>query len=166
MYFTPPLKFGAKESKLSKSFKIAIIRKIKEQDIKQIESMYRNVDEFKCLDTDDFWTSIELSAWVSNENDVCICAVTESGKITGYALTHIHIEANKVHIENIFVEKMERRKKFGKKLLQRIVQEYSKKFPKTEKRYVAMVTDKNKDALNFFKTQGFQCGEKMVWIQK
>jgi L-amino acid N-acyltransferase YncA len=145
---------------------MTIIRKIKKQDIKQIESIYRNVSEFKCLDTDDFWANDELSAWVLNANDVCICAVTESGVIIGYALTHIHIEVNKVHIENIFVEKEQRGKKIGKKLLQWIVQEYNNKFPKREMRYVAMVNENNKEALSYFKTQGFQNGEKMIWAQK
>ena len=29
-----------------------------------------------------------------------------------------------------------------------------------------MVNENNKEALSYFKTQGFQNGEKMIWAQK
>ena len=143
------------------------IKRLGIADVSSIISLGLKQNEFQCTENDDFWSTEALRNWLKSSSDICAGAIHSDGNLVGYCLTHLHKEANKVHIENIYVVPKCRRYGVGKKLIEFVRSEYSKRKQDEDVsyRYVGLVLCNNEAGYNFFHYIGFNEGRKIIWFQ-
>lgn len=138
-----------------------VIRRLTKKDIGSLAS-YMHHYYFDCAELDDYWTDDEIEAWVNDPNDYCTGAFLD-GKIVGFCLTHHHKTANKVHIENIYVNDLYRGQGIAQYLLFDVIAFYRSSFPKV--RFVSLVDITNKAAIQLMSKNEFTKGHPMCWMQ-
>lgn len=138
-----------------------IIRRLTNDDTGSLASYLQHY-YFDCAELDDFWTDDEINAWVNDSNDYCTGAFSD-GKIVGFCLTHHHKTANKVHIENIWVDDSYRSQGVAQYLLFDVIAFYRSSFPKV--RFVSLVDSANEAAIPLMLKNDFTKGHRMYWMQ-
>lgn len=148
-----------------KAFKNIEVRRLYKNHLGLIINIGINDPAFQCVEEEDIWSREELFKWLLCETDVCVgCFLGQ--ELIGYCLTHYHIAANKVHIENIYINPQFRRNGLGSKLVSHIKKEYELMSLNSRKlRYVALTKQSNTVALKFLTKIGFCIGETMLWAQ-
>jgi predicted acetyltransferase len=124
---------------------------------------FMNDTFFDCSKSDDYWSQTEIANWLTKKEDYCIGAFLNN-KIVGFCLTHYHKEANKVHLENIFVVSEFRRKGIALKMFNNVIDFYTKKYKIV--RFVGLVNVENEATISFLSLNSFTLGDKMYWFQK
>ena len=137
------------------------IRRIRVTDIERI-SLYMSNYYFNCAELDDFWTPDEIMAWVTDMNDYCTGAFI-GDEFVGFCLTHYHATANKVYLENIFVQEQFRRQGIAQYLIFDMISYYREMNQKI--RFVGLVDVKNEASIVLCKKNGFVKGHPMYWMQ-
>lgn len=144
--------------------KDSMIRKLCPNDIPLIIN-YLKDKRFDCCEFNDFWSAEELKLWFSETCDICIGYFIK-GKLVGFCLSHFSMSINKVYLENIFVDPDYRGRGIGAHMVSKLLEMY-----RTEKRgkvirFVALVEISNTPAIFTLKKEGFNVGDRMLWIQK
>lgn len=124
---------------------------------------YLTNDYFDCGNFDDYWSESEIEGWLSNNNDFCVGAFLDD-LIVGFCLTHYHREANKVHLENIYVIEGLRCKGIAGKMIDELIAHYNKRCKRM--RYIGLVNVNNESTIKLLTNKGFRIGDNMFWIQK
>lgn len=137
------------------------IRRLTSGDIGSLSSYMRHY-YFDCAELEDFWTDDEIEAWITDTKDYCTGAFLNN-KIVGFCLTHHHRTANKVHIENIFVNDAYRGKGIAQYLLFDAIAFYRSKFSKI--RFVSLVDVTNDSSIKILERNNFTKGHPMYWMQ-
>ena len=138
-----------------------VIRRLAKKDI-QMLTVHIKQSFFDCAGLDDFWTDDEIENWINDPNDYCAGAFVE-GRLIGFCLTHHHKTANKVHIENIFVDYMYREKGIAQYLIFDVITHYRSVFSKV--RFVGLVDVTNKKSVDLLLRNNFTKGHPMLWMQ-
>ena len=139
------------------------IRRLKEPNIQDI-ILYLHNYFFDCGTLNDAWSDEEISSWIRNENDYCSGAFYEN-EIIGFCLTHYHKQANKVHLENIYVSERYRMRGVANKLLSDAVRHYMRRAP-SQLRFVALIDCTNIPSINLLNKCQFMKGHSMYWMQR
>lgn len=137
------------------------IRRLKTDDIESISSYMSNY-YFNCAELDDFWTRDEIRAWVTDLRDYCTGAFIRD-EFVGFCFTHYHATANKVHLENIFVQEQYRGQGIAQYLIFDMISYYRAMNQKI--RFVGIVDMKNDSSIELCKKNGFVKGHAMYWMQ-
>lgn len=137
------------------------IRRLTCNDIGSLSMLMRQYF-FDCAELDDFWSDDEIVAWINDSNDYCTGAFIE-GRIVGFCLTHHHKTANKVHIENIFVNDAFRGNGIAQHLVFDAVSYYRSKCSKV--RFVGIVDITNESSIKLLLRNNFTKGHPMYWMQ-
>lgn len=138
-----------------------IIRRLRKEDVSEMSSHMKQY-YFDCAELDDFWSDDEVVAWITDEKDYCAGAFLNE-KLVGFCLTHHHVTANKVHIENIFVKDKYRGNGIAQCLIFDAISFYRSKYEKV--RFVSLVDVTNFGSLALFERNGFTKGHPMHWMQ-
>lgn len=146
-----------------KEFKINEIeyRKLVKEDAEKMCDYLTN-PLFDCCNINDFWSTEELQAWFSNTKDICVGAFI-GNEMIGFCLTHFHEEVHKVHLENIFVKRMYRKKGIAHNLFNYVKKTYLQIGEKV--RFIGLVNQFNPKALEFLEKEDMTIGDKMIWVQ-
>ncbi|GHS97382.1 hypothetical protein FACS1894139_04030 [Planctomycetales bacterium] len=137
-------------------------RRLSESDIDNVLK-YLSHSYFNCGNLDDRWTFDDLVNWFENESDYCI-GVFFDKELIGFCLSHIHIEAHKVHLENVFVKEEYRHRGIARRMLKKTISHYSARSGKI--RFVGLVDASNVQSQHLLNRCGFTKGAAMLWLQK
>lgn len=140
------------------------LNRLRPENAFQLVEITREVEEFLTTEDEDHWSQDELQGWLANDDDCCLGAFI-GGRLVGFCLSHFHKEANKVHIENVFVLPDVRRSGIGTALVEGVVLSYISRAQKRI-RFVGLVRSDNTHAQNFFENKVFKRGEMMLWYQR
>ena len=118
-----------------------MIRRLDENDIHLIAQYLQN-DRFDCCEFNDFWTPEELYEWLKLNKDICIgCYIQDN--LVGFCLSHFFENANKIYLENIFVDSEYRNRGIASDLLTTLLSMYTENHPEKTLRFVALVDATN-----------------------
>ena len=141
-----------------------MIRRLDENDIHLIAQYLQN-DRFDCCEFNDFWTPEELYEWLKLNKDICIgCYIQDN--LVGFCLSHFFENANKIYLENIFVDSEYRNRGIASDLLTTLLSMYTENHPEKTLRFVALVDATNDKVIKLLKKRGFNVGDQMLWVQK
>ena len=142
----------------------SMIRRLDENDIHLIAQYLQN-DRFDCCEFNDFWTPEELYEWLKLNKDICIgCYIQDN--LVGFCLSHFFENANKIYLENIFVDSEYRNRGIASDLLTTLLSMYTENHPEKTLRFVALVDATNDKVIKLLKKRGFNVGDQMLWVQK
>lgn len=142
----------------------SMIRRLNENDIPLI-AQYLQDDRFDCCEFNDFWTPEELYEWLKNSKDICLGYYIQDG-LVGFCLSHFFENANKIYLENIFVDPKYRSRGIASVLLTSLLSMYIEERPGITLRFVALVDATNDKVIRLLKKGGFNVGDQMLWVQK
>jgi ribosomal protein S18 acetylase RimI-like enzyme len=139
------------------------IMKALEKDIDEMCTIGRTVKYFKTSKGETiFWTKKQISNWLNSKDDVLIVAKNE-GKIVGFILAIFHKPTGKAVIENLWVDKIQRKNGLGTRLLDTCVKELHTK----GSIYInALVNMNNKPIRDFLTKNGFDKGYAFYWMAR
>ncbi|MDI6794518.1 MAG: GNAT family N-acetyltransferase [bacterium] len=141
------------------------VRRLTAVDVLDLLGIGVSQPEFECAELPDSWKEEELRLWLQSEFDICLGAYDIGGQLVGDCLSHVHVEANKVHIENVFVTPKFRRKGIASGMLRILKNSYENAFPDKRFRLIGVVLCSNRKAIRTFEKAGFGIGEKCYWLQ-
>lgn len=141
-----------------------IIRRLFREDIPLIINFLKD-ERFNCCELSDFWTAEELKEWLSKKSDICLGYFTDN-ELVGFCLSHFSKSINKVYLENIFVNTYYRRQGIASLIVSKLLEMYCMANKGKKLRFVALVETDNTPSISMLKKEGFNIGEKMLWIQK
>ena len=139
-----------------------IIRNLTVSDVKDLMK-FINHPFFDCALSGDFWTENEIESWIKASHDCCVGAYL-FGELIGFCLSHLHKEAHKVHIENIFVAEKYRDHGVGFRMLNEVICQYQNN--SDQLRYVGLVDLDNAAAYCLLQKVGFNRGASFNWMQR
>ena len=139
-----------------------IIRRLTRDNVKEISRNLRNY-YFDCAELDDYWSEQEMEEWISDPNDYCTGAFLED-QLIGFTLTHFHKSANKVHLENIFVDEKYRGQEVAKRLLYDVMAHF-RSTANRKLRFVGLIDETNTAAVKVLLSSNFTKGHPMYWMQ-
>ena len=131
---------------------------------KIVDMQKQHFEEIKeCLQEkfDDFWSKEILEKELENENCKYFAAVNEKNEVLGFA--GIFITPDDIELMNIVTKKEKRNLGIGKKILDRIIEEYRKikSVNSNILRLTLEVNEKNIFAIKLYKNSGFvECGRR------
>lgn len=149
---------------MKKYMKDNTIRRLCLEDIPLIIN-YLKHERFDCCEFKDFWSTEELHHWIADPNDICVGCFIDT-KLVGFCLSHFSRSMNKVYLENIFVDSEYRGQGIASRMVSKIMEMYCELNGGTILRFVALVEESNAPAISTLKKEGFNVGDKMLWIQK
>lgn len=136
------------------------IRDMKESDIEAIHKIGISIKEFEVSpNMKGFWSKEQIKNWIKSKNDVMLVAEDEG--IVGFIMAVLHKPTGKATIENLWVDKNQRGKNLGSKLLKVCI----KKLKKNGCIYVnAMTKVTNSPITKFLQKNGFDKGYDFYWM--
>ena len=142
----------------------SMIRRLCLDDILSIIK-YLKDERFDCCEFNDFWSIEELEKWFLRADDICVgCFV--NGTLVGFCLSHFSESINKVYLENIFVDTDYRGHGLASIMVSSVLEMYVERNKGKLLRFVALVEESNVPAISTLQKEGFNLGDKMLWIQK
>ena len=144
--------------------KDSMIRKLCLDDVPLIIN-YLKDERFDCCEFNDFWSIDELKEWIIRSEEICVGCFVD-GTLVGFCLSHYSKAINKVYLENIFVDVDYRGRGFATLMVSKVLEMYGERNQGKMLRFVALVEESNSPAISTLKKEGFNVGDKMLWIQK
>lgn len=141
-----------------------MIKRLCNEDIPLIIN-YLKDERFDCCEFNDFWSIEELQKWIAKSDDICVGCFVD-GKLVGFCLSHFSMSINKVYLENIFVDSSYRGRGLASVMVDKLMKMYCEANKGKVLRFVALVEISNAPAISTLEKEGFNVGDRMLWIQK
>src|SRR5690349_3551242 len=96
------------------------IRDMTVDDIDEIISLGRDLNELLAGDNDEFWSEEVLRSWVAARQDIMVVAES-GGKVVGFQLTQLHLPSKSGYLSDIAVHPDFRRHGIATRLIEEVL---------------------------------------------
>ncbi|MBU0457357.1 MAG: GNAT family N-acetyltransferase [Nanoarchaeota archaeon] len=138
------------------------IRTMQKNDLKTVYQLGKSIKELRFTEKIGFWRKKNLHKWVKSSNDILLVAEDKT-QIIGFLLSMVHKHSKSAIIENLYVKKEYRKIGMGRNLVEECLSRLKKKGIND---VWAEINQRNRNAINFFKTIGFIKGYTFVVVEK